>query len=76
LLHLEVSDTGIGISKENLSQIFEEFVQLDTDITQKQRGAGLGLAIVKKLVLLQNGKIEVDSYPGKGTKFITTNTLL
>lgn len=69
LLHLEVSDTGIGISKENLSQIFEEFVQLDTDITQKQRGAGLGLAIVKKLVLLQNGEIEVDSYPGKGTRF-------
>jgi len=69
LLHIQVVDTGIGISKENLNQIFEEFVQLDTDITQKQRGAGLGLAIVKKLVLLQHGKIEVDSNPGKGTSF-------
>jgi len=69
LLNIEVSDTGIGISKENLNLIFDEFVQLDTDLTQKQRGAGLGLAIVKKLVLLQNGKIEVDSIPGKGTRF-------
>ena len=70
LLHIEVSDTGIGISKENLHKIFDEFVQLDTDLTQKQRGAGLGLSIVKKLVLLQNGKIDVDSTFGKGTRFI------
>ncbi len=69
LLHLEVSDTGVGISKENLSQIFDEFVQLDTDLTRKQRGAGLGLAIVKKLVALQNGQIEVNSTLGKGTSF-------
>ncbi len=69
LLHIEVADTGVGISKENLSRIFDEFVQLDTDLTQKQRGAGLGLAIVKKLILLQNGEIEVESEPGKGTRF-------
>lgn len=69
LLHIEVQDTGVGISKENQERIFEEFVQLDTDITQKQRGAGLGLAIVKKLVVLQDGKIEVDSTLGKGTRF-------
>ena len=70
LLNIEVLDTGIGISKEDLPKIFDEFVQLDTDLTQKQRGAGLGLAIVKKLVLLQNGKIEVDSTLGKGTLFV------
>lgn len=70
LLSIEVLDTGIGISKENLPTIFDEFVQLDTDLTQKQRGAGLGLAIVKKLVLLQNGKIDVESTLGKGTRFI------
>jgi len=69
LLHIEVADTGIGISKEDLHLIFDEFVQLDTDLTLKQRGAGLGLSIVKKLVLLQDGTIEVDSTPGKGTIF-------
>ena len=69
LLHFEVSDTGIGISKEDQHLIFDEFVQLNTDLTQKQRGAGLGLSIVKKLVEIQNGKIEVDSTPGKGTRF-------
>lgn len=69
LLHFEVADTGIGISKENQQLIFDEFVQLNTDLTQKQRGAGLGLSIVKKLVQIQNGEIEVDSIPGRGTRF-------
>ena len=69
LLQIEVSDTGIGIPKEDLHLIFDEFVQLDTVLTQKQRGAGLGLSIVKKLIDLQNGKIEVESTVGKGTLF-------
>jgi len=69
LLRIEVSDTGIGISKDDLNLIFDEFVQLGTDLTQKQRGAGLGLSIVKKLIKLLNGQIEVDSSPGKGTRF-------
>ena len=70
MLHLEVSDTGIGIPPENLQMIFEEFVQLDTDLTQKHRGTGLGLAIVKRLIDLHDGKIQVKSIPGKGTRFI------
>jgi len=69
-LHIEVSDTGVGISEEDLKLIFDEFVQLGTDLTQKQRGAGLGLSIVKKLVHLQDGEIKVESTPGKGTRFI------
>lgn len=69
LLKIEVSDTGVGISKDDQERIFDEFVQLDTDLVQKQRGTGLGLAIVKKLIELQNGKIAVDSIPGKGTRF-------
>jgi len=69
-LHIEVSDTGVGISEEDLKLIFDEFVQLGTDLTQKQRGAGLGLSIVKKLVLLQEGEINVESTPGKGTRFM------
>lgn len=68
-LNIEVSDTGIGISIADQQKIFEEFVQLDADLTQKQRGTGLGLAIVKKLIDLQNGKIEVESIPGNGTRF-------
>ncbi|HZL09798.1 MAG TPA: response regulator [Prolixibacteraceae bacterium] len=69
LLHIEVSDTGIGITKEDQHKIFEEFVQLDSDLTQKQRGTGLGLAIVKKLIDLQNGKIELESIRSKGSRF-------
>jgi signal transduction histidine kinase/CheY-like chemotaxis protein/CHASE3 domain sensor protein len=70
LLKIEVADTGTGISKADQERIFDEFVQLDTDLAQKQRGTGLGLAIVKKLIERQNGKIEVDSIPGKGTRFL------
>ena len=69
-LHIEVSDTGVGISEKDLKLIFDEFVQLGTDLTQKQRGAGLGLSIVKKLVLLQDGEINVESTPGEGTRFV------
>lgn len=69
-LFIEVSDTGVGISEEDLKLIFDEFVQLGTDLTQKQRGAGLGLSIVKKLVLLLDGEIKVESTPGKGTRFM------
>ena len=70
ILHLKIADTGIGISKENLSRIFDEFVQLDGSMTQRNRGAGLGLSIVKKLIDLHSGKIKVESIPGKGTRFI------
>ncbi|MGD9928439.1 MAG: ATP-binding protein [Mangrovibacterium sp.] len=70
MLHLEVSDTGIGISEENLQLIFDEFVQLDTDLTMKHRGTGLGLAIVKRLIDLHDGHIQVESAPGRGTRFM------
>lgn len=68
-LFVEVADTGVGISEADQKLIFEEFVQLGTDLTQKQRGAGLGLSIVKKLIQLQDGEINVESTPGKGTQF-------
>ncbi len=69
MYHLEmtVSDSGIGISKENLINIFDEFVQLDNVSGKKYSGTGLGLSIVKKLVELQKGSIDFKSEHGVGT---------
>ena len=66
---IHVSDTGIGIEKQKLKTIFERFQQAEDSVTRKYGGTGLGLSIVKDLVLLQNGKIDVESEPGKGTTF-------
>ncbi len=66
---ITVSDTGIGIEKDKLESIFERFQQAENSVTRKYGGTGLGLSIVKDLVLLQNGTIDVESEPGKGTKF-------
>lgn len=68
-LRFEVSDTGIGIHKEELKNIFEEFTQSRFRNPEKVKGVGLGLTIVKKLVELLNGRISVSSTPGKGSKF-------
>jgi len=69
-LHVEVSDTGIGIAKENQEHIFDDFVQLETDVNKKAGGTGLGLYIVKKLVDLLGGEISLESEINKGTTFI------
>lgn len=66
-LYIEVTDTGIGISKENLELIFDEFVQLENKGGKKYSGTGLGLSIVKSLVELQDGSISVNSEHDKGT---------
>jgi signal transduction histidine kinase/CheY-like chemotaxis protein len=64
-----ISDTGIGIAKDKLSGIFERFRQAEDSTTRKYGGTGLGLSIAKDLVLLQNGKIDVESTLGEGTTF-------
>ncbi|MDB5272341.1 MAG: hypothetical protein JWO58_708 [Chitinophagaceae bacterium] len=67
-----VEDTGIGISEEQLSAVFERFNQGSNDTTRKYGGTGLGLSIVKRLVELQGGEIHVESILGKGSTFVFT----
>ena len=68
-LLFEVVDTGIGIDKKMQQQVFEDFVQADSNISRKYGGTGLGLAITKKLIELQGGSIHVESKPRKGSRF-------
>ena len=68
-LQLQVRDTGMGISKENLSNVFSRFWQADTSAQRKFQGAGIGLALVKELVEVQSGTVTVDSEVNKGTTF-------
>jgi signal transduction histidine kinase/FixJ family two-component response regulator len=70
VLGFKITDTGIGIDKEKLNEVFERFNQGEDSITRNYGGTGLGLSIVKKLILLQYGNIEVTSEQGKGTSFI------
>jgi PAS domain S-box-containing protein len=67
-----VSDTGIGISDEQLGNIFEPFIQGESTFTKRFQGAGLGLSIVRKLVGLMGGEMSIDSQEGAGTTFYIT----
>jgi signal transduction histidine kinase len=67
-----VSDTGIGIARENLPKIFSKFQQFGRVAGPGEKGTGLGLSIAKGIVELHKGKIWVESEEGKGTKFIFT----
>lgn len=66
---ISVLDTGIGISKENISRIFERFYRVDKAKSKELGGTGLGLAIVKHICINNNLKIDVESTPGEGSKF-------
>lgn len=74
-LHFVVSDTGIGIPREQQQLVFRSFTQADGSITRQFGGTGLGLAICQQLVHLMGGRIWVESEPGQGSKFHFTTLL-
>jgi signal transduction histidine kinase/CheY-like chemotaxis protein len=69
IVRFEVIDTGIGVHISKQKEIFESFVQVDENTTRRYGGTGLGLTISKKLVEMLEGKLEVESEPGKGSRF-------
>ena len=71
-LRIDVSDTGIGMSQDELARVFDEYAQASSTTTRRYGGTGLGLSIAKKLVDGMGGEISVSSQTGKGTKFSVT----
>ena len=69
LVHVEISDTGVGIPEANIERLFEKFHRIPNDLSHKISGSGLGLYWVEKIIDLHNGTIGVDSKLGEGTTF-------
>lgn len=74
-LTFTIKDTGIGMSKQTLDQLFTPFTQADSSINRRFGGSGLGLSIVKYLVELMGGTVKVFSTEGKGSTFIVSLSL-
>ncbi|MDR0877064.1 MAG: response regulator [Treponema sp.] len=72
IIQIEVSDSGIGISKEQQTRLFSSFQQAESNTSRKFGGTGLGLAISKRIVEMMGGKIWIESEPGHGSTFAFT----
>jgi signal transduction histidine kinase/ActR/RegA family two-component response regulator len=64
-----VWDNGIGIASEDIPRLFEPFMQLDSELSRRYTGTGLGLALVKRMTEIHGGVVQVESAPGKGSRF-------
>ena len=68
-LEIAITDTGIGIAPENISKLFQPFIQIDSALNRQYAGTGLGLALVKQIVEIHGGKVELTSDLGIGSCF-------
>lgn len=71
-VEIAVADTGVGIPSERLGEIFEPFHQLDSSTTRRHAGTGIGLTLAKRIIEGHGAKLEVESLPGKGSRFAFT----
>lgn len=69
MIHFIVWDTGIGIAQEDISRLFQPFVQLDSRLSRQYSGTGLGLALVQRMVRMHGGMVSVASEVGQGSRF-------
>lgn len=72
VIHINVTDTGIGMSAEETARLFQDFVRIKNEKTKDITGSGLGLSIMKKLVQTYKGEVTVNSTPDVGTTFSVT----
>jgi PAS domain S-box-containing protein len=68
-VHFVVSDTGIGIPRDQIERLFQPFVQLDSKLSRRYAGTGLGLALVRRMAEMHGGSISVESEEGRGSQF-------
>ncbi|HLO17505.1 MAG TPA: ATP-binding protein [Anaerolineales bacterium] len=71
-VQVAVADTGIGIASQDISKVFDEFGQVDSTLRREHEGSGLGVPLSKRLIELHNGRMWLESEPGKGSTFLFT----